>query len=163
MPAHPDTYARFFMHPQPQGDSANVTGHKDVLYIEVHVKGSKNTSSSRPATEQDKVNYPRAWKAYETNSSDALDGTPIACLNLGPSQVLDLNALGFFTVEELAEAGEAVIANVKGGQLFQKRAKAYLKAMAEVAADEAAAKPDAKETGTAGPAKTSKQKKTGTE
>lgn len=163
MPAHPDTYARFYLHPQVQNDPTGVMDkdkltHKDVVYIEVSVKGSKNLSSSRAATEEDKKNYPKAWKAYETNSPEGLDGFPVSCLAIGPSQVLDLNALGFFTVEELAEASDAVIANVKGGQLLQKKAKAYIKMQAEVAAEVAAEEAASKEPG----AKTGSKKKTGT-
>jgi hypothetical protein len=160
MPAHTDTYARFFLHPQVQNDPTGrmekeKLTHKDVLYVEVFVKGSKNISSSRVATEEDKANYPKSWKAFQNNSPEGLDGFPISCLAVGPSQVMDLNALGFFTVEELAEASDAVIANVKGGQLLQKKAKAYIKMQADIAAEVAAEDEENKKPGP----KTGKQKR----
>lgn len=126
MPAHPDTYARFYTHPQPQGDGS----HKDVVMVEVHIKGNKNTSFSEPVNEEHKRNYPKAWAAYEQNNPDLCDGNPIGVLpGVGPSQAIALQGLGIFSIEDLASLGEPGINNVPGGRTLQKRAKAYLDAL----------------------------------
>ena len=159
MPAHPDTYARFYMHPAPQNDETglmqNVT-HKDVLYVEISVKGSTTTKFSRPATEEDKKNYPGAWKLYETGTPELTGGTPLAYLKIGPSQVLDLQNVGFTCVEDIAEMQEPALSNIKGAHMLKRKALAYLKAMAEADAEEQ------EEPAQAQSAPSSKKKKTGT-
>jgi len=126
MPAHPDTYARFYTHPQPQ----NGGGHKDKTYVEIYIKGNKNTTFSKEATEEDKANYPKAWAAYENNNSELCDGNPINMLpGIGPSQAINLKALGIFSIEDLANLGEPGINDVPGGRTLQKKAKAYLAAL----------------------------------
>lgn len=126
MPAHPDTYARFYTHAQLQGDGS----HKDKVYVEIHIKGNKNTSFGREATEDDKRDYHKAWAAYENNNPDLCDGNPISMLpGVGPSQAIAFQGLGIFSIEDLAELGEPGINNVPGGRNLQKRAKAYLEAL----------------------------------
>jgi predicted flap endonuclease-1-like 5' DNA nuclease len=133
MPAHPDTYARFYTHPQRQSDGS----HKDVVMVEIHIKGNKNTSFSEPATDELKKNYPKAWAAYEQNNPDLCDGNPIGVLpGVGPSQAIALQGLGIFSIEDLAALGEPGINNVPGGRTLQKRAKAYLDALHVKAEDE---------------------------
>jgi hypothetical protein len=133
MPAHEDTYGRFYNHPQPQGDGS----FKDVVYVEVMIKGNKNTSFSRPVTEEDKTNWPRAWSAFRNNSPEMTDGNPVSVLpGLGPSQVMNLQALGILSVEDLAEMSDNACDEFMGGLTMRNRAKAYLAAMkAEVVKD----------------------------
>jgi len=126
MPAHPDTYARFYTHPQLQGDGS----HKDKVYVEISIRGNKNTSFSREVIDEDKINYPKAWAAYQSNSPDLTDGNPISVLpGVGPSQAINLKALGVYSIEDLANLGEPGINNIPGGRTLQKRAKAYLEAL----------------------------------
>jgi predicted flap endonuclease-1-like 5' DNA nuclease len=133
MPAHPDTYARFYTHPQPQ----NGGGFKDVVYVEIFIKGNKNTTFSKPATDQDKADYPKAWAAYDQNNPDLCDGNPIGSLpGVGPSQVMALKSLGIFSIEDMATLGEPGINDVPGGRTLQKRARAYLEALSVEAEQE---------------------------
>jgi hypothetical protein len=125
MPASPDTLARFYLHPAPQGDGTR----KDTVYIEMRTKGNKNTIFSRPATDQDKADFPRAWTAYQNNSPEEMDGTPVSAMGLGPSQVLNLQAQGIYTVEDLATLGEVSITSIQGGRMLKKRAEAFIKAL----------------------------------
>ena len=64
-----DTYARFHIHPThvsgKYGTSTAV--YEDRLLVEVFVKGSQNTSNSRPKTDQDEIDYSAEWKAYVNN------------------------------------------------------------------------------------------------
>lgn len=132
MPA--DTYARFYVHPQPQGDDTIKAGgprFKDVVYVEIFIKGSKNTSFSRPIKEQDKTDYPKAWQAFKENSFEMTDGTPISVLpGIGPSQKIELQSQGILSVEELAELNDAVVVGIPGMVTLRNRAKAYLAASA---------------------------------
>ncbi len=129
-----DTYARFYVHPQPQGEDTIKSGgprFKDVVYAEIFVKGSKNTSSSRPIKEQDKTDYPKAWQAFKENSFEMTDGTPISVLpGIGPSQKIELQSQGILSVEELAELNDSVVVGVSGMVTLRNRAKAYLAASA---------------------------------
>jgi hypothetical protein len=126
MPAHPDTYARFYTHAQLQGDGS----YKDVVYIEISIKGNKNTSFSEPATDEHKANYPKAWTAYQNNSPDLCDGNPISVLpGVGPAQAMNLKAMGIMSVEDLAGLGEPAINDIPGGRTLKKRAQAWLDAL----------------------------------
>lgn len=132
MPA--DTYARFYVHPQLQGDDTIKAGgprFKDVVYVEIFTKGSKNTSFSRPKKAQDEVDYPKAWQAFKENNIELTDGTPISVLpGIGPSQALELQAQGVLSIEELADLSDSVVLGVPGMLTLRKRAKAYLAASA---------------------------------
>lgn len=134
MPAHPDTYARFYKHPQPQGDGS----FKDADYVEIMIKGNKNTSFSKPVDPEDKTNYPKAWEAYQQNHPENFEGNPIQVLpGVGPSQVLNLKAIGIYSVEDVANLGEPGIDNIPGGRTLQKRARAWLAALKVEAEKEA--------------------------
>lgn len=133
MPAS-DTYARFYVHPQLQGDDTIKAGgprYKDVVYIEIFIKGTKNTSFSRPKREQDEADYPKAWQAFKDNSFELTDGTPISVLpGIGPSQAMDLKSLGIMSVEEMADLSDQAAIGNPGMVTLRKRAQAYLAASA---------------------------------
>lgn len=135
MPASEGTYGRFYLHPQLQEDDT----YKDVVYVEIFIKGNKNTSFSRPAKEEDKVNWPKAWEAFNNNSPEMADGNPITVLpGMGPSQALNLQALGIFSIEDLAELSDSAVMDIQGGRTLKNRAIAYLAALdAETVEDEA--------------------------
>lgn len=121
-----DTYGRFYLHPQKQADDS----FKDVIYVEIFIKGDKNTSFSRPMKEADKAAYPLAWKSFSENSPVIATGNPISVLpGIGPSQALQLQAVGIASVEDLVSLSEAALHNIQGARLLQQRAKAFLAAM----------------------------------
>jgi hypothetical protein len=131
MPAS-DTYARFYVHPQLQGDESIEQGrdvYKDVVYAEIMIKGDKNTSFSRPMKEEDKENYPRAWSAFKQNDFELSDGTPIKMLpGMSPSAEIELRGLGINTVEDMAELNDGVVLGNPGMVTLRKRAQAYIAA-----------------------------------
>lgn len=123
MPAHPDTYATFYDF-TPSGKVDPET------WVELKIKGNRNTSISKPATEQLKRDYPFAWNAYKNNSFELCDGTPLRALpGMSPSQVAEFNTLGIGSVEALSDITDAVADNIKGGRTLRTRAQAYLAAM----------------------------------
>lgn len=133
MPAS-DTYGRFYLHPQLQADGT----YKDKVYVEVFIKGNKNTTFSRPMKEEDKYNWPKAWAAFEENSPEMTTGNPLSVLpGIGPSQALNFQAMGILSVEDLAELDDAGIMNINGGRTLQNRAKAWLAALSAETVDDA--------------------------
>lgn len=131
MPAK-DTYARFYVHPSLQGDASEKAGrpvYKDVIYVEIMIKGDKNTSFSRPMKDQDKEDYPKGWGAFRDQDFELSDGTPLTALpGMSPSSVIELKATGVTSVEELAELHDGVVLGVPGMVTLRKRARAYIAA-----------------------------------
>jgi hypothetical protein len=127
-----DTYARFYVHPQLQGDESIKQGrdvYKDVIYVEVMIKGDKNTSFSRPMQEQDKEDYPKAWAAYKENDYELSDGTPIKMMpGMSPSAEIELRSMGINSVEDLAALHDGVVLGNPGMVTLRKRAQAYVAA-----------------------------------
>lgn len=126
-----DTYARFYTHPSliegKPGSSSAV--YDDKLYIEIFVKGSQNTSFSRPKKDEDEQTYAAEWKAYQSNEDYAGSGTSLAALpTIGPSAQMNLNSQGIHTVEDLAELSDAVVIGERGMIELRNRARAYLEA-----------------------------------
>lgn len=121
-----DTYGRFYLHPQKQADGQ----YKDVIYVEIFIKGDKNTSFSRPKVDEDEKTYPNGWKAFVSGQPSITEGNPIGMLpGIGPSEVMNLNAVGIMSIEDLAELDEAAMGKLKGGRTLNQRAKAYLAAL----------------------------------
>ena len=127
MPAK-DTYARFYVHPQLQGDDIIAEGgprYKDVIYIEIFIKGTKNSSFSRPKRPEDEIEYPKAWAAFKAGDFEMTDGTPIKVLpGIGPSQAIELQSLGILSVEEMAELDDGQVLGNPGMITLRNRAKA---------------------------------------
>lgn len=122
------TYGRFYLHPQLQHEGT----YKDVIYVEVFIKGNKNTSFSRPKVKEDEELYPKAWQAFIDNAPVEADGNPLSIMpGLGPAEVINLNNIGITSIEDLSEMSESVIDNVRRGRELKKRAQAYLAAMYE--------------------------------
>jgi len=130
MPA--ETYARFYVHPQLQGDESEKHGrdvYKDVIYVEIFIKGNKNTSFSRPMKPEDQVLYPRGWASFKEQDIELSDGTPITVLpGMSPSASIELRSQGVNTVEDLAELNDSVVLGNPGMVTLRKRAIAYLAA-----------------------------------
>jgi len=132
MPAK-DTYARFYIHPSLISGSVknNDAEYKDVIFAEIFIKGSTNTSFGRPKRDQDEEDYPREWAGYvnkdwvEKNSGTHLSALP----TIGPSAQMNLNAKGINSVEDLAELDDQWVIGESGMLELRKKAQAYLEAL----------------------------------
>ena len=146
MPANneaPSTYGRFYQHAQLNGQHMADTGEKkydDVVMVEVFIKGSTKTSMSyrvfddngKPVT----VNlqgdtypdiYPKAYKAFTLDAGSEVDGTPVKNLGgIGPGQIMNLQAMGIESVEDLAGLNDNVVIGEPGMLDLRKKAVAYL-------------------------------------
>jgi predicted flap endonuclease-1-like 5' DNA nuclease len=132
MPAS-DTYARFYNHPKlnvPESRKLGKQHYDDAIYIEIYIRGDKNTSFSRPKKSEDENTYPREWREFDTGQSIPLEGSPLNVLpNISPATEKNLNAEGVRTVEDLANLSDAVVLGVQGRVDLRKRAVAYLAAI----------------------------------
>jgi len=121
----------------------------DQIRIEIRVPGNQLLTIERPMEDSDKVRFPRQWAYFQqTHGTDGQNvGTPLAQWPLlRPSQIEELRALKFYTVEQVAFASDDQISRV--GLLagmapfaFRERAKLYL----ESAKDNALATKQAEE------------------
>jgi len=126
--AREDLLGRFFHHPQRQNDGT----YKDVIYVEIRVKGDRNTTFSRPKIEDDEEDFPGPWKAFKKSQPEEINGTPVSALpRVTESDRLNLAEMGVYTVEDLAALNDQAISNIKMGHDVRRRAKAYMAAMAE--------------------------------
>lgn len=126
------TYARFYTHPSlksgKKGTSEAV--YDDVLYVEIFIKGSTNTSFSRPKKDQDEIDFAAEWRAYVNNEDYAAHGTNLSVLpTIGPSAQMNLNSKGINTVEDLAGLDDSVVIGERGMLELRQRAQAYLDAL----------------------------------
>ena len=81
----------------------------------------------RPATEQDKRNWPMQWAAFTQNREHIPEGFPIENLYPEkPSIAANLKGIGVFTIEQCAEMNATAIESIMGGQQYQNEAKRYL-------------------------------------
>lgn len=108
----------------------------DEDWIEIRTPGNSYNIIERPVVEADKVKFPRQWAFFQqTKSQDGQNsGTPLSQWPyLRPSQIEELRALNFRSVEQIAFASDEQVARV--GMLagmaplaFRERAKLYLEA-----------------------------------
>ena len=134
-----DNYARFYIHPSlkegKRGTSSAV--FDDVLYAEIFIKGSQNTSFSRPKVDKDEQDYAEEWRAYINNEEYSSSGTSLSALpTIGPSAEMNLNSKGIHSVEDLAGLNDSVVIGERGMLELRQRAQAYLEALnPQIAAD----------------------------
>ena len=135
------TYARFYIHPALIEGKRGSSSAKfdDILYAEIFIKGSTNTSFSRPKTDKDEMDFKEEWAAYQNNEDYATQGTNLSALpTIGPSAEMNLNAKGINTVEDLAGLDDSVVIGERGMLELRQRAQAYLDALnPELVADRA--------------------------
>lgn len=107
---------------------------RDELWIEIRTPGNSLNIIERPAEDFDKVKFPRQWAYFQqTHSQDGQNsGTPLAQWPfLRPSQIEELKALNFRSVEQIAFASDEQIGRVGmvagvAPLAFRERAKLYL-------------------------------------
>lgn len=122
----PNMHGRFYLH------AVKVDGKwKNVLYIEIRARGQKHSSFSKSLAdekvlEEYKLRFPRAWKEY--NQEDLpVDGTLLSELpQSSPALIHQLKELEIHTIEQLAEAQDAAVHDIRDGYKYRKAAQVYL-------------------------------------
>lgn len=137
--ANPDAAlsARFYIKPVQNMYATTEQGRpifEDRTYVEIFVPGNALSVIDTPAEPRHQQRFPLQWAHFQNaHGGDARAiGTPLTQWPLlTASQVEELKALKFFTVEQIANAGDQQIGNIglAGGMSplsFRARAQAYL-------------------------------------
>ena len=130
-------WVRFYMRPLQNTFRTEAEGRpifEDRLFIEIRIPGDNLNIIDRPAFDHDKARFPRHWAHFENThgKDDQNIGTPLSQWPfLRPSQVEELKALKFHTVEQVAFASDQQVGNIgmvagMSPLSFRERAKLYL-------------------------------------
>jgi len=146
MPASKDVYGQFYNHAQLDGQHFADTNQKrfdDVVMVEIFIKGSTKASISKKVFDKNNdpivLNmegetyldwFPKAYKAFIREAGTEVDGTPLRNLaGIGPGQIMNLQAMGINTVEDIAELNDSVVVGEPGMLDLRKKAQAYFAVM----------------------------------
>lgn len=122
---------------------------EDQTWVEIRIPGNQHLTIERPMEGSDKFRFPRQWAFFQqTHGPEGQNvGTPLTQWPfLRPSQVEELKALRFYTVEQVAFASDDQLKSMGMGpgmapSAFRERAKLYL----EIAKDSSLAMKQAEE------------------
>lgn len=122
---------RFFRDKLQEGFKSEAEGHpvfRDVDFVEIRIPGDTNNIIVREATDKDKAQHAALYAAYKAGLEPSVDGTPLeAWPRLTPAQVANYKALGFKTVEQIANMSDTVLGKIgMGAQADRTAACAYL-------------------------------------
>ena len=107
---------------------------EDQTWIEIRIPGNQLLTIERPMDESDKYRFPRQWAYFQqTHGPEGQNvGTPLTQWPLlRPSQIEELKALRFYTVEQVAFASDDQLKSMGMGpgmapSAFRERAKLFL-------------------------------------
>jgi hypothetical protein len=130
-------WVRFFVKSMQDNFQTTAQGRpifRDETWIEIRTPGNALNIVERPVYADDKFRFPRHWAHFErTHGSDGQQvGTPLSQWPLlRPSQVQEMRALNFFTVEQVAMASDEQLQRLGMGPgiaplALRERAKLYL-------------------------------------
>ncbi|PAY07184.1 hypothetical protein CK489_15400 [Bradyrhizobium sp. UFLA03-84] len=98
--------------------------------VRIHVAGDTLNVATSPVTEDIKQRFPEQYKKWkETRQERHIVGTPLKAWPLIPAiRIFEFEALGIFSVENLAEVADANIHRLADGRAWREKAKAWLEA-----------------------------------
>ncbi len=103
--------------------------HDPVVLLEKIIPGDNLNRPVRPMREEDKQEYPQEWAAFQAKREQQIPGTPLAVVPwLSRTQIAEYNALGIYTVEQLATLPESVAHRIMGFHEIRRKAENFLKA-----------------------------------
>ena len=130
-------WVRFYIRPLQNAFETERQGRPifaDTLFVEIRIPGDNLTIIDRPANDSDKARFPRHWAHFQNTQGkdDSNVGTPLSQWPLlRPSQVEELRALKFYSVDQVAFASDQQLGNI--GMIagmnplsLRERAKLYL-------------------------------------
>ena len=138
--SNPDSrlYVEFYSKPVQNEFKTQVEGRpifEDMDFVKIHVPGDNTTVIDTYARDDHKARFPLHWAHFQnTHGENKTSGTPLsAWAILAASQVEELRALKFFTVESVATASDAQLQRIgmiagMAPSAFRDRAKRYLDA-----------------------------------
>ena len=112
-----------------ESETAGYPVYHDVLYVRVQHPGERD-SVVVEANASHKAKWPAAFKAFEEGRKLVPEGTPLSLLFPGGNEpaILTMNALGLFTIEQVAEMADSATGNIPFGGDLKQRAIRYLEA-----------------------------------
>lgn len=130
-------WVQFAVKPMPNNFRSNAEVRpifEDQIWIEIRVPGNQLLTIERPIEQGDNIRFPRQWAYFQqTHGPDGQNvGTPLSQWPmLKPSQIEELKALRFYTVEQVAFASDEQLKSMGMGPgmsppAFRERAKLYL-------------------------------------
>lgn len=122
------------MHRPFDSNSQNRPIFGDETWIEIRIPGNPHLTIERPIEPGDNFRFPRQWAYFQqTHGPEGQNvGTPLTQWPmLKPSQIEELKALRFYTVEQVAFASDEQLKSMGMGPgmsppAFRERAKLYL-------------------------------------
>jgi len=126
-----NTHPRFFVdsvHDVVASERLGRPIFRDEERVEIIMPGNPHTRPVSRVTQEHKDRWPTQYEAFQRGLTLSPDGTPIEEWSiLKRSQVLELKALGFATVEQIAAMNDHAIQRIGlGGRMLRERAAAFL-------------------------------------
>lgn len=124
-------YPRFFMDSVQDFIASEREGrpiYKEEERVEIIFPGNQHTKPVFKVTQEHADRWPEEYKAFRSGQEIAINGTPIEQWPiLRRAQVLEMKALGFRTVEELAAMPDGAVQRIgMGGSRLRELAQGYL-------------------------------------
>lgn len=98
------------------------------IYVRIMARGDKNTIIERKKVLNDEIRFPKEWRMFQIQegmieANENVPGWKIEEWDLSEDEIRHLKFLRFYTVEQIASASDAQIANLgMGGLGLRKRA-----------------------------------------
>lgn len=150
-PGEARSYPRFYVEPVEDPLASAQNGRmicRDEERVEIILPGNPLTKPVHVVTDVHRQRWPEEYKAFKSGMEMAVDGTPLEQWPiLRRSQVMELKAINFVTVEQVARADDNAIQRMGlGGRRLRELAIGYLDdAAAGAFATKLAAENDAKD------------------
>lgn len=116
-----------------QSEQEQTPMFKTVNYIRIYTPGALTIIDRPMYLGEDDLKYPQQWEAFKAGKAAELIGTPLdkwAGSRLDVAEVKQLEALGYFTVENVANMPDFDLKKIRGGYDLKQRAKDFLDAAA---------------------------------
>lgn len=109
--------------------------YKEVERVQIVIPGNPHFSPVENVTLEHKERWPKAYEAFKKGLDPVTEGYPLKeWAKLTRSQVLELNALGIFSVEQLAAVSDHALQRIGlGARVLREAAKAFLDEQYELA------------------------------
>lgn len=122
----------FFVEPIPDEKATEAAGAvrmREQEMVRIVVAGDMLNVATSPVTEELKVRFAVQYDAWKTKRIDQhIDGTPLRNWPMiSPIRIAEFNAVGIFSVENLADVSDGNIHKLSEGRVWREKAIAWLK------------------------------------
>ncbi len=121
---------RFFMEPVEDELASAREGrpiYRELEMVEIYMPGNPYSKPVQEVNDSHRQRWPKEYEAFKQGMEVALNGTPLEewCI-LKRTQVFELKALGFLTVEDIANCSDLATQRAMGLSELRNRAHAFL-------------------------------------